>query len=186
LAASEREPQLEELAFVLETLGYEVVARSVEVALIGDVVAEQRPDIAIVSLGASSDHALEMIERIVRKATCPVIALLHDARPGFVAAASDRGVFAAITDRDPSIWPAAVDVALHRHGELRDLQEAFARRATIERANGILMERHTVDADRAFALLRGHSRSSNRKLIDVANAVLDGHALLPAQAPTSP
>jgi response regulator NasT len=44
------------------------------------------------------------------------------------------------------------------------------------------MERHAVDDDAAFDLLRTHARSSNRKLVDVATAVVDGHALLPKQA----
>jgi response regulator NasT len=41
------------------------------------------------------------------------------------------------------------------------------------------MERHDVDDGAAFEMLRTHSRSSNRKLIDVANAVIDGRGLLP-------
>ena len=45
------------------------------------------------------------------------------------------------------------------------------------------MERHAVAEDAAFDLLRTHARSSNRKLVDVATAVVDGHALLPKQAP---
>jgi hypothetical protein len=34
----------------------------------------------------------------------------------------------------------------------------------------------------AFDLLRSHARASNRKLVDVASAVVDGHALLPKHA----
>jgi len=41
------------------------------------------------------------------------------------------------------------------------------------------MERHTVDEQCAFALLREEARNSNRRLIDVASAVVDGHRLLP-------
>jgi response regulator NasT len=41
------------------------------------------------------------------------------------------------------------------------------------------MERHDVDDGAAFEMLRTHSRSSNRKLIDVANDVIDGRGLLP-------
>jgi AmiR/NasT family two-component response regulator len=48
-----------------------------------------------------------------------------------------------------------------------------------ERAKGILMERHSLDEAEAFELLRDHSRTSNRKLVDVASAVVDGHPLLP-------
>jgi AmiR/NasT family two-component response regulator len=41
------------------------------------------------------------------------------------------------------------------------------------------MERHSVDEAAAFAMLREHSRASNRKLIDLAAAVIDGHRPLP-------
>ena len=43
------------------------------------------------------------------------------------------------------------------------------------------MERHAVDEPTAFDMLREHSRSTNRKLVDVACAVVDGHRLLPKQ-----
>ena len=43
------------------------------------------------------------------------------------------------------------------------------------------MERHSVDESSAFEMLREHSRSANRKVVDVATAVVDGHALLPKQ-----
>ena len=68
---------------------------------------------------------------------------------------------------------------LRRFAEYHDLDGAFGRRAVIERAKGILMERHSIDEERAFDLLREHSRARNRKLLDLANAVVDGHRLLP-------
>ena len=49
----------------------------------------------------------------------------------------------------------------------------------IERAKGIVMERHSIDEHAAFELLREHARSSNRRVLDVAHAVVDGHGLLP-------
>jgi AmiR/NasT family two-component response regulator len=51
----------------------------------------------------------------------------------------------------------------------------------IERAKGILMERHGIDDKAAFQLMRDHARSGNRRVVDVARAVVDGHALLPAR-----
>ena len=50
-----------------------------------------------------------------------------------------------------------------------------------ERAKGILMERHAIDEASAFEMLREHSRTSNRKLVDLAAAVVDGYQLLPKQ-----
>jgi response regulator NasT len=49
----------------------------------------------------------------------------------------------------------------------------------IERAKGIVMERHGVDEQAAFELMRERARSSNRRVIDVARAVVEGHGLLP-------
>jgi hypothetical protein len=43
------------------------------------------------------------------------------------------------------------------------------------------MERHSVDETTAFQMLREHSRSSNRRLIDIATGVVEGHRLLPKQ-----
>jgi response regulator NasT len=49
----------------------------------------------------------------------------------------------------------------------------------IERAKGILMERHGVGDREAFELLRENARSASRRVVDVAQTVVDGHALLP-------
>ena len=43
------------------------------------------------------------------------------------------------------------------------------------------MERHSLDDREAFELLRSHARANNRKLVEVAGAVVDGHLLLPKQ-----
>ena len=47
------------------------------------------------------------------------------------------------------------------------------------------MERHSVDEDDAFEMLRTHARSANRKLVDIAAAVVDGHRLLPGPPKTA-
>ena len=41
------------------------------------------------------------------------------------------------------------------------------------------MERHSIDEEAAFAMLRDQSRHGGRKLIDIAQAVLDAHSMLP-------
>ena len=142
----------------------------------------EKPDVALVGLGESSEHALHLVEKIVHESACPVIALIHAPDPDFVKEASKRGVFAYITDADAKDWQSSIDIVLRRFAEYHDLQGAFGRRAVTERAKGILMERHAVGDDAAFELLRSHARTSNRKLVDVATAVVDGHALLPKQA----
>jgi AmiR/NasT family two-component response regulator len=179
LIANERADRLALVAPIVVALGHEVIAREIDVEDVGSVTARERPDVALVGLGESSQHALDLIDKIVREASCPVIVLLHAPDPAFVKEASKRGVFAHISDDDVDDWQSSIDIVLRRFAEYHDLQGAFGRRALIERAKGILMERHSIDEESAFEMLRARSRSDNRKLIDLAAAVVDGHRLLP-------
>jgi AmiR/NasT family two-component response regulator len=186
LIANERKDRLALVAPIVVALGHEVIAREIDVKDVGPVTARERPDVALVGLGESSEHALDLIDKIVREAACPVIALLHSPDPAFVKEASKRGVFAHISDDDVEDWQSSIDIVLRRFAEFRDLEGAFGRRALTERAKGILMERHSIDEASAFAMLRDRSRIDNRKLIELAAAVVDGHRLLPQQAHSSP
>lgn len=182
LIANERKDRLALVAPIVATLGHEVIAREIDVEDVGVVTARERPDVALVGLGASSEHALRLIERIVREAACPVIVLIHARDPDFVREASKRGVFAHISDADVDDWQSSIDIVLRRFAEYHDLEGAFGRRALIECAKGILMERHAIDGSGAFEMLREHSRIHNRKLVDIATAVVDGHRLLPKES----
>ena len=184
LIANERKDRLALVAPIVIGLGHEVIAREIEVEDVGAVTARERPDVALVGLGQSSEHALELIGKIVREAACPVIALLHGRDPAFVREASKRGIFAHISDAETEDWQSAIDIVLRRFAEYHELEGAFGRRALIERAKGILMERHAIDETSAFELLRDRSRVDNRKLVDLAAAIVDGHRLLPGQTPS--
>jgi AmiR/NasT family two-component response regulator len=179
LIANERKDRLALVAPIVASLGHQVIAREIEVADVGAVTTRERPDVALVGLGESSEHALGLIERIVQEAACPVIVLIHAPDPDFVKEASKRGVFAYISDADAGDWQSSIDIVLRRFAEYHDLEGAFGRRAVTERAKGILMERHSVDETTAFKMLREQARATNRKLVDIAAAVVDGHALLP-------
>ena len=186
LIANERKDRLALVAPIVASLGHEVIAREIEVEDVGPLTARERPDVALVGLGDSSEHALDLIDKIVREAACPVIVLIHARNPAFVKEASKRGIFAHINDADVEDWQSSIDIVLRRFTEYHDLEGAFGRRALTERAKGILMERHDLDETRAFEMLREQSRVSNRKLIDLAAAVVDGRALLPRQPPPAP
>ena len=178
LIANERRDRLELLAQVVAGLGHEVIAREVDVREVGAVTAREHPDVALVGLGLSSEHALELIGEIVREASCPVIALLAARDPAYVREAAKRGVFAYIVDTTPEELQSAIDITLQRFTEYHSLQGAFGRRAVIEQAKGILMARHAINADQAFEMLRDHSQHNGRKLADVAAAIIDSHLLL--------
>jgi AmiR/NasT family two-component response regulator len=186
LIANERKDRLGLLAQVVAGLGHEVIAREIDVRQVGAVTARERPDVALVGLGLSSEHALELIAEIVHEATCPVIALLSAPDPAYIHEAAKRGVFAYIVDADAEELQSAIDITLQRFTEYHNLEGAFGRRAVIEQAKGILMARHAIDQDRAFELLRTHSQHNGRKLVDVAEAIVESHLLLlpPLAQPT--
>ncbi len=183
LLADGHDAQLEHIATVLTRLGHTVTGTVTDM---GELAAqsEQAPaDVAIVALDESSEHALHVISMIVRESAVPVIAVLRVEDPAFIREAAKRGVFAYITNGDASDdqFESAIDIVLHRFAEYHDLQGAFGRRALTERAKGILMERHQIDEEAAFNMLRDQSRKSSRKMIDVAQTLLDAHLLLPNQ-----
>ncbi len=186
LIANERAERLEIVARVVVEMGHTVIARELDIDEVGQVTREERPDVALVGLGESSQHALDHISRIVREATCPVIALLNDDDAAFVRDAADRGIFAYITDGDPEEFQSSIDIALRRFADYHNLEGAFGRRAVIERAKGILMERHSLTDQQSFELLRAHSQRSGRKLYDLATAILDSHLLLAAPRAVPP
>ena len=186
LIADERQDRLKVLADLVARLGHEVIASEIEIRKAGAATARERPDVALVVLGPSSEHALELIDEIVHEAACPVIALLSEKDPAYVREAAKRGVFAYIVDADSEELQSAIEITLQRFSEFDNLQGAFGRRAVIEQAKGILMASHMIDQEKAFEMLRSHSQHNGRKLIDVAEAVVESHLLLlPQASPTA-
>ena len=178
LIANERRDRLELLAQVVTGLGHDVIAREIYVKDVGSATAREQPDIALVGLGSSSEHALELISEIVHEASCPVIAILHTGDPAYVHEAAKRGVFAYIVDGTPDELQSAIDITLQRFSEYQGLKGAFGRRALIEQAKGILMARDSIGPEDAFNRLRDHSQNHGRKLSDIAAAVVESHLLL--------
>ncbi len=132
LIANERLDRLELLAQVVTGLGHEVIAREIDVGAIGTVTAREQPDVALVGLGLSSGHALELIEEIVHEASCPVIALLSAKDPAYILEAAKRGVFAYIVDSDAGELQSAIDITLQRFAEYHNLQARFQQTQKLE------------------------------------------------------
>jgi AmiR/NasT family two-component response regulator len=186
LIADENEAALRGLHGVLAELGHEVTPYAVSVREAVELIAREDPEVAIVVVHNDDDHALALISEAVEFASGPVIAQMPDADVDFLARAAEAGISAYAESMDPEAVQGAIEVAVRRYREAAQLSEkveqlegALERRGVIERAKGILMERHSVSEREAFELLRDHSRASGRRVIEVAQSVLDGHALLP-------
>jgi len=187
LIADEDRDALHDLGAVLNDLGHEVTPYVVSVAEAIELIGTEDPDLAIVVVHHDDEHALALIQETVEYASGPVIAQTpRDDDVEFVSRAAERGISAWIDSISPEVVQGAIEVALRRYEETRrletkveQLESALDRRAIIERAKGILMERHAIDDRAAFEQLRDHARSQSRRVVDVARAVTEGHALLP-------
>jgi AmiR/NasT family two-component response regulator len=186
LAADEDAESLDRLAAMLEQLGHTVAAYAVEVSEVAERVADDDPDISVVVVHRDDEHALALIEEIAAYATGPIVALTQKEDPPFVARAAERGISAHCSPQAPDAIQSAIELALRRHAETERLEQkvdqlesALERRAIIERAKGMLMERHDIDATLAFERLRTHARSSRRRVVAVARDVVEGTLELP-------
>jgi AmiR/NasT family two-component response regulator len=174
--------RLDEITRTIASLGHDVIARESSLPDVGRITAVERPDVAVVIVHEGTAKALQLIDRIVHEAACPVIAVLDVEDRDFVKEAAKRGIFAYIADgHGPEEMQSSIDIVLRRFAEYHDLEGAFARRAVTERAKGILMERHGIDEHAAFDMLRDHARRTHRKVVDLADAIVAGHPMLPAR-----
>jgi GAF domain-containing protein len=135
---------------------------------------------AAAEVGFAAVHALPMRLR------SEVIGALNffDTSPG----ALDRGKL--------RIGQALADVAtigllqqraIHRSGVVTEqLQTALNSRVLIEQAKGILAERLHLDVADAFALLRSGARNHNRRLSDLARAIIEGTEQIPPTSTLGP
>jgi len=185
LVADEDQKALARLAEQLERLGHEVTCSAVNLAEATEAIAREDPDASIVLAHDDDEHALDLIDEITAFSRGPVIALTATGDPTFLRRAADRGIAAFARGGDVEEVAAAIQLARRRQREqerltvkVEQLEHALDRRAVIERAKGILMERHRIDERAAFDRLRTQARSTNRPVVEVARAVAEGHALL--------
>jgi AmiR/NasT family two-component response regulator len=186
LLADEDEGALRITAALVRNLGHEVAEMAIGVHAVAEVIARDDPDISMVVVYKQDGYALDLIEEISEFARGPVIAIMEKEDPQFVGAAAERGIYAYAREGMAESIQSAIEVAVRRHAEKAELVEqgrrletALERRALIERAKGILMERHGIDDRAAFERLREHARRRSRTVVDVATSVAEGHALLP-------
>ena len=181
--ANQNQRRLDTVAGVVTEAGHDVVVRLVDLARTGAAIAEHQPDVAIVAPGEDPRHALELVAEIADEGICPVILMLERNDPALVAEAAELGVFGQLTGTEAGELQGELEIVLRRYDDYQRLEEAFGRRAVVERAKGVIMERNGMDEREAFELLRSQARRSGTRLVAVAQAVLEARELLPEHGP---
>lgn len=144
------------------------------------------PEVVLINLENPSRDLLEDFFAMSRALARPIAMFVDQSDADATMAAVDAGVSAYVVDglAKQRIKPV-LDLAVRRfqafsrlQAELAEAKNALADRVTIDRAKAILMKRRAIDEPAAYALLRGHAMQSNRRIVEVAEAIITSEALM--------
>ena len=149
-------------------------------------IEEIGPDIVLMDLGNPSRDVLEEYFAVSRALARPIAMFVDESDDDAITASIDAGVSAYVVDGLSSnrIRPL-LDLAVKRFNAFArlqsDLDEAkgkLAERETIDRAKRILMHSRKLTEPAAYAELRRKAMSSNKRIAEIAEAVVTAHELM--------
>ena len=159
--------------------GGEVAGEAMRRADALPLVSRTAPDVAVLAVGLPDGDGIEAAAEIIQIAGCPAVLFTSHADDAFVRRAADAGVMAyLLKPLRPAELVPALDLAIARFRESRDLKQALEDRKVIERAKGMLMARLSLSEETAFRRLRRAAMDQRRPMVDVARAVLVSESLL--------
>jgi response regulator NasT len=148
------------------------------------------PDVVLMDLGSPSRDTLEEMLVVSRALARPIAMFVDQSDDAMIGAAIDAGVSAYVVDglRKERVKPI-LDLAIRRFNafakmriELDEAKSALAERKTIDRAKAILMNGRNLSEADAYALLRSTAMNQNRRIVDVAEALITANSLLGGQS----
>jgi len=171
-----------DLKETLEEEGYEVVGETGRGDEAVRLVRELRPDIAILDVKMPGVDGLTAAREITADRLCAVLVLTAFSQRELVEQARDAGALAYLVKPfQRSELVPGIELAIGRFGELqalvaenRELAEQLATRKVVDRAKGVLMDRHGLSESEAFSFVQRRAMSDRTTMRAVAEAVLDG------------
>lgn len=149
-------------------------------------IERMAPDVVLMDLGSPSRDTLEEMLAVSRALARPIAMFVDQSDETMIGAAIDAGVSAYVVDglRKERVKPV-LDLAIRRfnafarmQSELDEARTALAERKTIDRAKAILMSTRNLSEPDAYALLRSTAMNQNRRIVDVAEALITASSLL--------
>jgi AmiR/NasT family two-component response regulator len=180
LIADDESIRLLSLRQQLAALGHQVVAEASNGREAVALALATRPDLAILDIKMPVMDGIEAAQEITRHRPIPIILLTAYNETELVERAAQANISAYLMKpvAEEDLLPA-ITLALTRfrqfealRREVNDLREALEARKVIERAKGILMRRLNLTEEEAFRRLQKQSQDTNRKLAQVAEAII--------------
>lgn len=143
-------------------------------------------DVVLMNLENPSRDMLEESFSLSRALARPIAMFVDQSDEEAIAEAVDAGISAYVVDglRKERIKPV-LDLAVRRfqafarlQGELAEARSKLADRESIDKAKAILMKRRGLSEPDAYKMLRDHAMQSNRRIADVADAVITAEKVM--------
>jgi response regulator NasT len=149
-------------------------------------IVDEDPDVICIDLENPNRDVLEQMFQVSRVVRRPVAMFVDRSDSDMIKAAVESGVGAYVVDglRKERV-KAVVDMAVSRFKAFNDLREeldqakqALGERKVVERAKGILMKERGLTEEAAYVLLRKAAMSDNKRVVEIAQAVITAAGLL--------
>jgi two-component system, response regulator / RNA-binding antiterminator len=147
------------------------------------------PDVIVMDLGNPNRDFLEHMFRLSKSLRKPIAMFVDQSSDEAMLNAVEAGVSAYVVDglRRERVKPI-LDLAIARfrafeklRNERDDAIEALDQRKVIERAKGILMAQQAISESQAFEMMRQAAMKQNRRLADIAGAIMSAAAISEGQ-----
>ena len=166
--------------------GYNIVAVLPADVFLPERIAQVQPDMIIVDAESQARDTLEHVVMATRDERRPIVLFTEENDTSHVGEAIAAGVTAYVvaglaTERVKPVLDIALARFRHEEGLRRELANArneLSERKLIERAKGLLMQRHAIGEVQAYARLRKAAMDRGLKLAEVAQRMLDVADLL--------
>ncbi len=171
-----------DLAETLRAEGYDVVADTGRGDEAVELVAEHRPDVAILDVKMPGLDGIEATRAIASERRAAVVILTAFSQRDLIEAAREAGAMAyLVKPYQPDDLVPAVELALARfrefralEGQVADLADRLEVRKLVDQAKGKLMDEHAMSEQDAFSFIQSTAMSQRRTMRDVSRDVLDG------------
>jgi response regulator NasT len=149
-------------------------------------IAEIEPDIVLIDLGNPARDVLEDYFAVSRALDRPIAMFVDESDDEAIAASIDAGVSAYVVNglHSQRIKPV-LDLAVRRfeafsrlQSDLAEARGKLAERDIVDRAKRIIMDKKGVNEPDAYGELRRKAMSSNRRIVEIAEAVVTAQELM--------
>ena len=149
-------------------------------------IVDLDPDVICIDLENPNRDVLEQMFQVSRVVRRPVAMFVDRSDSDMIKAAVEAGVGAYVVDGlKKERVQSVLDMAITRFKAFNDLREelerarqALGERKVVERAKGILMKERGLSEDAAYTLLRKAAMTDNKRVVEIAQAVITAAGLL--------